>query len=70
MHLCFPEWVMDNFQPEINISDYYNKSLGKILFLFIDIYQMNTVCIYKCNRGRKGGGVQKEKEGETSNNRK
>ena len=30
VHLCFPDWILDNFQPEIIITDYYNKSLGRI----------------------------------------
>jgi len=43
VHLCFPDWILDNFQPEIIITDYYNKSLGHGA-----VYELNVMIIDGC----------------------
>jgi len=43
VHLSFPSWILDNFQPDISISDYYNKSPGHGA-----IYELHVMIIDGC----------------------
>jgi len=45
VHLCFPTRILDMFQPEITIWDYYNKSTGHGA-----IYELNVYILDGCGK--------------------